>query len=480
MRCKCNLTIQQMILYLVTHVPATNKQLMKQALLALLPGFVRRRIERSDALQRVLGNVSWLLLDKLLRLGVGLIVTAWIARYLGPEQFGIWSYALSFAALFGTFATLGLDGIVVRELVKDPASRDEILGSAFILKLVGGLIALAMSAGLFALLKPEDTLSFYLIILAAGIFVLQSLDAVDLYFQAHVQSKYSVIARDTAFVLLSLGRVALILSGATLIVFAGAGLAEAVLAAVLLVLAFRIRGESVFRWRANLRTARSLLRDSWPLILSGLVIMVYMRIDQIMIGEMIGKAAVGTYAAAVRISEIWYFVPVAIAGSVYPAIVELRHSNPERYRLRMQQLYDMLTWLSIGAGIIISLLSGFIIHLLYGEEFRDAAGILIVHVWTGVFVSLGVASGKHLLAENLTKIAFYRSLCGALVNVGLNFVLIPQYGAIGAAFATLISQALATYIFDFTNAATRTMFMMKTQSLFFVNALTPRRGADDH
>ena len=443
---------------------------MKQPLLTMLPRFIRKRIERSVILQRVLDNVGWLFFDKVLRMGVGLVVTAWIARYLGPEQYGIWNYAIAFAALFGTFATLGLDGIVVREVVKNPSARNEILGSAFALKLGGGALAFAVSVVAIAYWTPDDSLTFYLVLITAGIFLFQSFDAIDLFFQAQVQSKYSVLAKDASFVVFSIVRIVLILSGATIIAFAGAGLAEAALGALFLTLVFRNRGESILRWSANFRVVRAMLRDSWPLILSGLVIMVYMRIDQIMIGEMVGKAAVGTYAAAVRISEIWYFIPVAVASSMYPAILDLRDSNPDRYRLRLQQLYDMLTWLSVAGALVVSLLSGFIIHLLYGAEYHEAASILVIHVWTGVFVSLGVASGKYLLAENLTKIAFYRSLSGAVANVLINLALIPRFGAIGAAFATLVSQALATYFFDLTNPATRPMFFMKTQSLFFVNA----------
>jgi len=450
---------------------------MKQPLLTMLPRFIRKRIERSVILQRVLDNLGWLFFDKALRMGVGLFVTAWIARYLGPEQYGIWNYAIAFAALFGTFATLGLDGIVVREVVKNPSARNEILGSAFALKLGGGALAFAVSVAAIAYWTPDDSLTFYLVLITAAIFLFQSFDAIDLFFQAQVESKYSVLAKDASFVVFSLVRIALVLSGAALISFAGAGLAEAALGALFLAAVFRNRGESMLRWRVNPRVVRTMLRDSWPLILSGLVIMVYMRIDQIMIGEMVGKAAVGTYAAAVRISEVWYFVPVAVASSMYPAFIDLRESNPARYRLRLQQLYDMLTWLSVAGALVVSLLSGFIIHLLYGAEYREAASILVIHIWTGVFVSLGVASGKYLLAENLTRIAFYRSLSGAAANVIINLALIPRFGAVGAAFATLVSQALAAYFFDLTNPATRPMFFMKSRSILFVNVFkTGRQG----
>jgi PST family polysaccharide transporter len=245
---------------------------------------------------------------------------------------------------------------------------------------------------------------------------------------------------------------------------------EVALGAAFLIIAYAIHGESIRRWMARTSVAMKLVRDSWPLVFSGLVVMIYMRIDQIMIGEMIGEREVGLYSAAVRLSELWYFVPMAIAGSMFPRIVELRMSDMKQYTRRMQQMYDFLTWSSVAGALLLSFFAGPLINMLYGRQYVGAAGVLSIHAWTGVFVSLGVASGKHLLAENLTVIAFYRSASGAIVNVLANLLLIPRYGVIGAAFSTLFSQMLAAYGFDIVKASTRHMFLMKTKSIFFLNA----------
>ncbi len=439
-------------------------------LILLMPDFIRRRVEQRYNLQQAVVNVGWLFFDKGLRMGVGLIVTAWIARLLGPEQYGVWNYAIAFAALFGTLATLGLDGIVVREVVTSPESKYEILGSAFLLKLGGGVIAFCASSALMLALKPGSVLLHYLLVLTAGAFLFQPFEVIDLYFQSRVLSKHSILAKDTAFVVVTLLRIGLIISSASLLAFAGAALLEVVLGAAFLIVAYAIHGESIRRWMARTSVAMKLVRDSWPLVFSGLVVMIYMRIDQIMIGEMIGEREVGLYSAAVRLSELWYFVPMAIAGSMFPRIVELRMSDMKQYTRRMQQMYDFLTWSSVAGALVLSFFASPIIHMLYGKQYEEAAGILSVHVWTGVFVSLGVASGKHLLAENLTAIAFYRSASGAIVNVLANFLLIPRYGVIGAAVSTLFSQMLAAYGFDIVNVSTRRMFLMKTKSILFFNA----------
>jgi O-antigen/teichoic acid export membrane protein len=440
-------------------------------LLPLLPAFIKERIERKFNLQDVAINIGWLAIDKTLRLSLGLVVAALLARFLGPEQYGVWSYAIAFASLFGIIASLGLDGVVVRELVTSPERRDEILGSAFLLKLCGGILAFVVAITTIVMLKPSDRLMQILLVLTAGSFIFEAFGVIDLFFQYRVSSKYSILSKDAAFVLVTALRLGLIVTGASLVAFAATTLVEAILGATFLAFAYVLRGESFRNWRGSVLVASRLMRDSWPLAFSGLAIMIYMRIDQIMLGELIGQRQVGWYAAALRLSELWYFVPIAIAGSMFPRIVDLRRSNVQEYERRIQQLYDFLTWLSIGGALLISLIAVPVIRLLYGDLYLEAAKILRIHVWTGVFVTLGIASGKYLLAENLAMVVLFRSVAGAVLNVLLNVVLIRGYGVIGAAISTLIAQMLAAYGFDLLFRSTRQMFFMKTRSLFFVNAL---------
>jgi len=180
-----------------------------------------------------------------------------------------------------------------------------------------------------------------------------------------------------------------------------------------------------------------------------LVISVYMRIDQVMIKEMLNDAAVGQYAAAVKISEAWYFIPIAITSSLFPAIVEVRARSRELYMLKLQQLYRLMIWLSIIVASAVAFLSDVIVFYLFGGAYSLASNVLVVHIWTGIFVFLGVAFSKFLIAENLGKKALYRTVFGAASNVLLNYLLIPAYGIMGAACATLIAQAMANLGYDF-------------------------------
>lgn len=427
-----------------------------------LPNFVRIKLDGRHGFQAVISNTGWLFLDKMFRMGVGLFVGIWIARYLGPEQFGLWNYAIAFASLFGAFATLGLDGIVIRELVKTPERQNEFLGSAFMLKLMGGAATLFAATLAILFIRSGERLTLWLVVLSAAGFIFQSINVIDFYFQAKVRSRYSVYAANAAFALMTLVKVGLLLISAPLISFACAGLAEVALTAIFLLVAYRANHHNMREWIYDRRVIYELLKESWPLILSGLAVMFYMRVDMVMLQKMTGDREVGIYAAATRLSEVWYFLPSAIVASVSPLIIKCHANDKELYFIRLQKLYFFMAWIAIGISLPLSLLSGWIVNILYGAEFREAAPVLAIHLWASIAVFLGVASSQFLLLEQLQKISLYRTLIGLVCNIALNLLLIPSMGAKGAATATVVSYFIATFslvFFKSTRAHTTYLFM---------------------
>jgi O-antigen/teichoic acid export membrane protein len=205
-----------------------------------------------------------------------------------------------------------------------------------------------------------------------------------------------------------------------------------------------------------------------------MVIAIYMKIDQVMIKEMMDNEAVGQYAAAVRISEAWYFIPMVISSSLFPAIISAKKQSEELYYKRLQHLYDFMVWTSVAIALPMTFLSNWVVRFLYGSQYDPAGNVLMIHIWAGLFVSLGVASGKWFLTENFQMLAFWRTFYGMIINVVLNFTLIPQYGIQGAAIATLISQAVAAYVSDLFNHKTKSVFFMKTKSLYLYNVVIKR------
>ena len=321
-------------------------------------------LKNHEGFLKYLKNTSWLFGEKILRIVVGLFVGIWVARYLGPEQFGLFSYAQGFVGLFTAISTLGLDGIVIRELVKDESRRDELIGTAFWLNILGALgvlIVLAIAINF----TSNDSYTSSLVFIIASATIFQSFNVVDMYFQSKVLSKYIVYANVISLFISSIVKIILILNEAPLIAFAWVILFDSFILASGFIYFYlkNLRhseqperqsvpnAESSFTWKFNKSTAFSLLQDSWPLILSGIVISIYMKIDQVMIKEMMNVEAVGQYAAAVRLSEAWYFIPMAIASSLFPSIINAKKVSEKLYLERLQRLYSLMVWLAIAIAL---------------------------------------------------------------------------------------------------------------------------------
>jgi O-antigen/teichoic acid export membrane protein len=275
-----------------------------------------------------------------------------------------------------------------------------------------------------------------------------------------------VYAKNGAFMVASAARLLLVYNRAPLVAFAWVTLGEAVLAAIGLVIVYRRRGEGPGRWEVSAARARSLLRDSWPLILSGMVTMVYMRIDQVMLREMVGEREVGLYSAAVRLAEVWYLVPMALVASLYPNLVAAKQADEALFYRRLQRLYDLMAILGYAIAIPGMLLAGLVVRWLYGVDYREAAPMLAILVWTTVFVNLGVARSLFLTAMNWTRLHLFTVAVGGAVNVGLNLLLIPRYGGVGAAIATCVAYAMASYGACFLYRPLFPTGRMLTRSLF--------------
>jgi PST family polysaccharide transporter len=414
-------------------------------------------------LRKIIGNMGWLMVDRVVRMGMGLFVGVWVARYLGPIQFGSLNFAIAFVALFTTLGTLGLDGIVVREVLHDPEHTQEILGTTLMLRLGAGFAAMAVSLATLKVIQPNDRQALLLVSILSFTLVFQAIDTIDSFFQSQVQSKITVWAKNSAFLIFAGIRVALIYRKAPVWMFAAAMTGEAALGAVGLVLGYRLSHGRILSWRCNKKRAFQLLQQGWPVILSGMAIMIYMRLDTVMLKTMQGDFAVGIYSAATRVSEVWYFIPMAIVSSVSPAIMRVK-DDPELFYGRLRRLFSLMALSACVIGSVVALASHAVIHLLYSNAYNGAAPVLAIHVWASVFIFLGVAQSPWDLSKNLLKLALFRTVAGAVINVALNLYLIPKYSAIGAAIATVVSYAVSAVFGNAFSARTRPIFYMQMRS----------------
>ena len=442
---------------------------MNQPWIKYLPSFLRAKFEGRAYLQNVVSNTGWQFADHFVRMGVGLVVGIWLARYLGPEQYGVFSYALAFVSLFSTLGSLGLEDIAVRDIVRDPDCRDETLGTSLILTLTGGLFVFFAATGVIMVLRPDDSLAHWLVGVIALASVFQAFTVIEFWFNSQVQAKNIVFARNGAFLVCAVIKIVLILIKAPLIAFAWVYSFEMALCSAGLIAVYRLKKNRLWQWRASVNRAKELLKDSWPLLLTGIVTIVYMRIDQVMLGEMAGNEEVGIYSVAVRLAEIWMFIPMAIFWSVFPAIVDARATSEDLMYGRLQQLYNLMVFLAYAIAIPVTLLADWLVSTLFGEAYARAGMMLAILIWANVFASLEIARSAFLSSMNWTRLLFVTVLLGGVINVLLNYLLIPDLGGYGAVIATLVAYWFAAHgscflfkpLFQTGNMLTRAMLYPK-------------------
>jgi len=401
-----------------------------------------------QGVRRYGANTAWLMGEKVLRMFMGLFVGIWVARYLGPEQFGLLSYAQSFVFLFTAIATLGLDSIVVRELVKDNSQRNILLGTAFTFKLIGSLCILPL-LWLGVQFTSNDSYTNLLIFIIASGTIFQSFNVIDFYYQSSVLSKYVAFANTITLAISSIVKIILILNEASLLTFAIVGAFDTVILSLGLIYFYRQKThQSLREWQFDRVVAKRLLSDSWPLILSSVMISISMRVDQVMIKNMLSDTELGYYAAAVRVSEAWFFIPAIICGSIYPSIINsYKNSSKDSFNRRKMILYTSLTLVGIIVSAFVTIFSDFIILSLFGSNYLSSIEVLKIVVWVGVIVCFGSAWSLVQIIMNRQKFMMFFEIMSVSLNVIFNYFLIKRYGLNGAAFSTILSVLIAYFLY---------------------------------
>ena len=415
----------------------------------MIPARLRRWLEARQEQSKVIKNAFWLYVDKASRLVIALVVGLWVARHLGPEQFGDLNYAQAFVALVGILVLFGLDTLTLRNLSERPQDERRILGTAFWLRVCSLSLGLSVSLG-WVLWRGWDRQSS--LVDVGSLSLLSSpVDALGLWFQSQRRSRESVLARNPALWISAFYRVVLILVNAPLWTFALAWSVESLLGALALALAYRRargQGMSLTLDRSELK---GYLREFFPVLLAGFAAMVYLRIDMIMLPSLLppkeGSVATGIYAAAVKLSEIWFQVPLAIMGSAAPSIFESKLRDQGLFESRFQRLTDFSAITALGFGAFMAFTAPLTIRILYGQQYAGAAAILAVHAWSGIFVCFGVILNHWCNLHRRNGLLFAATAVGASLNVALNYLLIPRYSGLGSAWATLLSYAAMASVF---------------------------------
>lgn len=423
-----------------------------------------RRVRGWDDAGAVFANSGWLVGENFLRMGLALVISAAMARGLGAEDLGTLRATLAFVTLCSSFTNFGLYGIVVKALAQHPEEAHDTLGTTSLLYVIGSFVSAALCVSVATSMYDDVGKLLLALIFTVGV-LFHAPNVATLWFQYKVRSKYAVYAKSIPSIASGIGIIAAAIFGAPVEVFAIIIVADTVLGALALT-ALSARAKDIPKnLTARFDTARRLLAQSWPLVASTVAVKIYLKIDQLMIERMVDDAAVGVYSVAADISEIWYILPAALATSVLSGIVILHTRDEEAYRERIQDLLDLLVMAAIVIVITVALLAAPVMDTVYGAEFDGSAAILRIHILAAPFIFMGKILSKTIITEGYFKFSLVRHVVGAAVNVGLNLCLIPRYGGIGAAWATVVSYAAANYFAAALHPKARVMFVQMSRAL---------------
>ncbi len=412
-------------------------------------------------------NALWAIISKFLS-GIKLVIVGVIvARYLGPDEFGAYSYTISFVMLFAVLAEFRLHNILIREISKNEINTESILGSAFLTCLFFSILGYL---ALFLLVRIiEDNTELRSLILIYGLtYFFQTLRFLRAFFIAKFKNLIIFKIEITVGLLVLISAVLISIFKISVLSFILLRIFDVVLASILLLGFYQIRYKKVKEWKFNRNISRQVIISSSPLVISSFALVIFQQFDQIMIKHILDEYSVGQYSASVSIISLIVFIPVVLTEVITPSLVKLKINEDIRnYHKRLQLFSDYIIWSSIFLCVLVTLLSPIIVNLIYGKEFVESISILKIFTWQSVFIAMGSVAAQIMIIDDKHQIAYIKSVLGGFLNIFLNFIWIPKYGIMGAVWASLIAYATSSYIAHFFIKRYKYIFAIQTKSLVY-------------
>lgn len=417
-------------------------------------------------LLKIANNSGWLFVDRILRMIGSMLVGTWMARYMGVAQFGIYNFALSVTAISLPIVMLGLESIVIRDLLRSPDSHNKLIGTSFFTLLISSASGILLSLITLYLINFDIILREQLILIISLGFMFKSLNCTDYYFQSELLSKKTAIARMLAWFVSSALKVTFILTKAPLIYFAWTVTAEAMIEGLTMLVLYQKSGKKVQSWVFDKSLAKSLIKTSLPLAFSGILVIINLHADRVMITELSNDFENGLYSAASSISQISYFIPVFFGASIVPDLINsYTNHGLDLYRKKLVKAFKLMNIASIAIITGTIFLGDFVIDLLFGAKFDGSAELLKIHVLSSIFVFHVSLRTRALIIENKQSLVGKMSLWITFTNIAFNFWAIPKFGSIGASYASLASWAAGVLIIPLGFKYARTYVIEFFQSL---------------
>lgn len=391
-------------------------------------------------MRKVFENSSWLLIDKISKLFPGILVLALMARHLGPRVFGIWNYTIAFSAIMASIAVLGMDKLVIKELMASEEDSPRIVSTIAFMRLTAALTCMLLSIFLVHLMNPGPV---YLlcIIFSSFTMLLQSFDVMDGFYQVSNSLKTVIVPKVTVFLVFCAIKCIAIFYNAPLLTFLWITLLELVTTYIWILGKYSLQFTPPSLRQVSLRMARRLLGDSWVLIMANLVVVLFMKVDNILLNMLATPEELGNYVVAVRISELWYALPTVVSTAMLPMLFRKKEQSHAAYLQTLGRWLRISCFISLSLAVVISLSAGMLMQLLYGSAYATAAGILRIHIWSAIPVFLMLVIVQYLFVEGKYKLYLYGNVVGLVLNVVINLLLIPHTGGKGAAIATVAAYA---------------------------------------
>jgi O-antigen/teichoic acid export membrane protein len=422
---------------------------------------------KNEAFMRHLFNSSWMLIEQILRILSNVFVGIYVARYLGPSDFGILSYVLAIATFLVALSRLGMDAVLVRELVQFPENKLRLLGTAFWLMAACGVISYLIVIGALYTFSEKSELSKYIAVISISA-VFTAFSCIDYLFQSQLRAKYSTICKSAGLLITSAIKVAMVLLGCSTFSFVIAYLFDSVILALFFLVAAKENRIGNFFACFDQKIAKTLLKSAWPMVVTAVSMVLFMRIDQVMIKEYLGPRELGIYSAALKLYEAWATLPYMLTLSLIPAISRLKQKEEAVYYKGLSRILALVVWSSGIAVILSSIFGGWLIRMTFGDEYGDASSLINVLMATGVFAAMGNVSARYFNIERMEIKIASRTVVAAIINIGLNYILIPMYGVMGAAVATLTCAFIAYYLLDWFDPSLSGLLKAKHKALFLL------------
>lgn len=390
-------------------------------------------------------NAGWLIGGKIFQMILSLLVGVLTARYLGPGNYGLISYGTSYIGLFGSVCTLGINAVIIKDFIDNPKEQGKAIGTAILLRVISSISSVAMVMGIVGIVDKGEPETIAIVFLCSIALVFNVFDTINYWFQSRYQSKITAIATLIAYIVTSAYKIILLILKKDIYWFAFATSVDYICIAIILLIAYKKYNGQKFSF--SMRKGKKLLSKSYHYILSGMMVAIYGQTDKLMLKQMLDETSVGYYSTATTVCAMWVFVLSAIIDSLYPTIIRLYNENKnEQFERKNRQLYAIVFYVSVFVSVCFTLFGDIAIKILYGEDYLGAINPLKIVTWYTAFSYLGVARNAWIVCENKQKYLKYIYVCAAVLNVILNFIFIPIWGASGAAFASLITQIFTSII----------------------------------